>query len=163
MKAWYQIEVRAVLGSGANDDKEVSLLNRLVRWKSGSIEVEADSKHRFLLMEHFGLEEESNVLTAPAIKEDVGENEGDLTKEDLTVHRRVAARANLLAVDWDDIQFAVKEACRGMSKPGDGKLRRMKRLVRHLKSQSLGATQRPSERLSFTLQVRVLLCVSHRR
>ena len=53
-------------------------------------------------MEHFGLEE-SNVLTAPAIKEDVGEDKGELTKEES------AAPAGYLAIDRADIQFAVKE------------------------------------------------------
>ena len=71
-EAWCQIKVRAVLGSGANDDEDMSLLNR---WKSDSIVIEADSRRRFLVTKHFGLEE-SNVLTAPAIKED----EGELTK-----------------------------------------------------------------------------------
>ena len=60
MKAWYQIKVRELLGSGANDDTERSFLNRLARRMSGSIEVEADSKHRLLVTEHFGLD----VLTA---------------------------------------------------------------------------------------------------
>ena len=74
-----------------------------MRWKSDSIEVEV-SKHRLpshclLIMEHFGLEEESNVLTALAIKEGVGEDEGELTKEESTGYRRVAARAKNLAVD----------------------------------------------------------------
>ena len=32
--------------------------------------------------------------------------------------------------DRADTQFAVKEECRGMSKPGEEELRRMKRLVR---------------------------------
>ena len=59
------------------------------------------------------------MLTAPAIKEDVGEDAGELTKEETTVYRRVAARANCLAVDGAEIQFEVKVACREMSKPGE--------------------------------------------
>ena len=146
IKAWYQIKVRDALGSGANDDMEMSLLNRLVRWKSDSIEVEADSKHRWLIMEHFGMEEETNVFTAPAIKEDVGGDEGELTKEESTGYRRVAARAN------SDIQFAVKEACRGMFKPSEGQYRRMKRLARYLKGAKAATVvgSMPSEGLSFT-------------
>ena len=133
MQAWYQIKGTRCLGCAANDDEDKSVLNRLVRWKSDSIEVEADSTHRLLIMEHFGLEEDSNVLTAPAIKEDVGEDEGKLTNKESTGYRRVAARGNYLTVDRADIQFAVKEACRGMSKPGEDGLRHMKRLPRHLK------------------------------
>ena len=92
--------------------------------------VEADSKHRLLITEPSSLEEEFKVLTALAIKEDVGENEGELSNGASTKYRRVATRANYLVVDRADTQFAVKEACRGMSKPGQGELRRTRRLVR---------------------------------
>ena len=113
------------------------MLNRLVRWESDSIECEADSKQCLLVMEHFGVEQESNVL-----------------EEEWTVDRGVTARANYLAVDRPDIQFAAKEACPGMSMPGEGAFRPMKRLARHLKGrrrQSLEEqTHRPSGRLSFT-------------
>ena len=120
-----------------------------------SIEVEADSKKRLLIIEHFGLEDESNLLTAPAIKEDVVEDEGELTKEESTGFRRLAARPNYLAVDRADIQSAVKTACCGMSEPGEGELRRMKRLTRHLKGAKAttvvgSSNPEASERLSFT-------------
>ena len=120
MNSWYQMKVRAVLGSRANDDKGTPSLNRLTRWKSDSIDVKADSQNRLLIMEHFGLEEESTALTAPAIKEDVGQDEGESTKEESTMFRRVAAPPNFLAVDWADIRFALMMACRGMWKPGEG-------------------------------------------
>ena len=42
----------AVLGIGDYNDKDFWLLNRLVRWKSGSIEVMADPKRWLLIMEH---------------------------------------------------------------------------------------------------------------
>ena len=93
------------MGSEANDDKDISLLNQLMRRKSGSVEVEADFKHRLLITEHFALEEESNVLTAPAVKEHVGEDEGELTKEESTGYRRVA-EGDIFHVDHADIQFA---------------------------------------------------------
>ena len=51
--AWCQRRARAVLGSEADDDKEIWLLNSLVSWKSDSIEVEENSKHRLLIMKLF--------------------------------------------------------------------------------------------------------------
>ena len=54
-----------------------SLLNRLVGWKSDPAEVDADPNIACLSW-HFCVE--SNLLTAPAIKEDVGEDKGELTK-----------------------------------------------------------------------------------
>ena len=46
--------------------------------------------------------------------------------------RALAARANYLAADRADIQFAVKELCRGMAKPTRGDWRKIKRLGRYL-------------------------------
>ena len=44
----------------------------------------------------------------------------------------MAARANYLAADRMDIQYAVKELCRAMAKPTVGDRRKMKRLARYL-------------------------------
>ena len=96
--------------------KRLSLLNTCVRWKSDS---EADSKHRLLIAEHFGLEEESNVPTARTIVEDVGEDEGELTEEESTVYRKVAARAMHLEVDLADLQFDA-ESPRGRTPTYEG-------------------------------------------
>ena len=46
--------------------------------------------------------------------------------------RALAARANYLAADRADIQFAVKELCRGMAVPTRGGWRKIKRLGRYL-------------------------------
>ena len=47
-------------------------------------------------------------------------------------YRAIVARANYLAQDRTDIQFAVKELSRGMSNPTARDLRRAKRLGRYL-------------------------------
>ncbi len=47
-------------------------------------------------------------------------------------YRSLAARANYLASDRMDIQFAVNEICRSMSGPTVGDRRRLKRLARYL-------------------------------
>ena len=46
--------------------------------------------------------------------------------------RHQGARANYLALDRPDIQYAVKEMCREMSNPTRGDLRRLRRLGRYL-------------------------------
>jgi hypothetical protein len=53
MFGWYEIKVRARLGDGERDDKEVSILGRQVRWTEEGIEFEADPKHRRLVLEAF--------------------------------------------------------------------------------------------------------------
>ena len=47
-------------------------------------------------------------------------------------YRALAARANYLATDRADIQYAVKEICRGMANPTRGDWRKLKRLGRFL-------------------------------
>ena len=55
-----------------------------------------------------------------------------LTATDASAFRGLAARANYLAQDRADIQFACKEVCRGMSNPTRGDLKRLRRLARYL-------------------------------
>ena len=50
------------MGPEDGDDKHVVILGRHVRWTAGGIEYEADPKHRKLIMEHFGFDEESSGL-----------------------------------------------------------------------------------------------------
>ena len=61
----------------------------------------------------------------------------ELDSEQATEYRALAARANYLAADRMDIQFATKEICRTMSKPTVGDRRKLKRLAKYL----LGATR----------------------
>ncbi len=62
MKSCLEIKVRALLGQEEGDDKHVVILGRHVRWVADGIEYEADPKHRKLIMEHFGFDEESSHL-----------------------------------------------------------------------------------------------------
>ena len=62
MKSWFEIKVRALLGPEEGDDKSIVLLARHVRWTAEGIEYEADPKHRKLIMEHFGFDDESSHL-----------------------------------------------------------------------------------------------------
>eukprot|EP00973_Karenia_brevis_P041928 5803671-Karenia_brevis.AAC.1 len=50
MKSWFEIKVRAVLGPDSKDDKEVTILGRIVRWVEEGIEYEADPKHRKIIL-----------------------------------------------------------------------------------------------------------------
>ena len=54
MKSWFEIKVRAMLGPDHEDDKEVILLGRRVRWLEDKVEWEADPNHRRKVLEHFG-------------------------------------------------------------------------------------------------------------
>ena len=62
------------------------------------------------------------------------EEESRLLEENkATMFRQLAARANYMAMDRADIQFAVKEICRSMANPTIGSWRQLNRLARYLK------------------------------
>lgn len=63
-----------------------------------------------------------NTLTRPGgEKKTMEEEDSDaLVGAEATRFSAVAARANYLATDRPDIQFSVKEICRGMAKPVGG-------------------------------------------
>eukprot|EP00973_Karenia_brevis_P039066 5395517-Karenia_brevis.AAC.1 len=56
MESWFEIKVRAILGPEEEDDKEVVILGRVVRWLKDGIEYEADPKHRRNVLEYFGVD-----------------------------------------------------------------------------------------------------------
>ena len=60
------------------------------------------------------------------------EGEQELPERDHTRFRALAARANYLAADRPDCQFAAKEVCRLMSAPTELSLKAVKRLGRYL-------------------------------
>ena len=81
-----------------------------------------------------GLKEHSEGVTTPGVKDEAGANEGGEVNE--TLRRAIAARANYLAQDRPNFQFAAKEASRFMSKPEAGVCKRARRLGRYLKDNS---------------------------
>ena len=68
---WYEIKVRGVLGGGKDDQHEITILNRHLRWKGMVIEHEADDKHAWEIVKEMGLEGESKGLEAPCEKLEV--------------------------------------------------------------------------------------------
>ena len=96
--------------------------------------MEADQRHADLIVQELALEDARGVITPgenePRRKE--GENEEELSSEEATRYRGIAARANYLAADRPDIMYAVKELCRGMAKPTRAHWHKLKRLGRYL-------------------------------
>ena len=122
-----------MLGPEVGDDKKITILGRELVWGEYGLEYEADRKHAKMICEAMGLEEWSKGLSCPYEKsEQIGEEGEEMSKEDATEYRALAARANFLALDRLDIQFAVKELCRSMSAPKQESWSGVKRLVRYL-------------------------------
>ena len=63
---------------------------------------------------------------------EMDDNSMALQGPDAKKYRELAARANYLAQDRPDIQYATKEVCRGMCTPTKGDLKRLRRLARYL-------------------------------
>eukprot|EP00973_Karenia_brevis_P068393 9512646-Karenia_brevis.AAC.1 len=70
MESWFEIEVRAVLGPEPKDDKEVTILGRIVRWKEEGIEYKAGPKHRKIILEYFGFDNKTKPCMMNGDKED---------------------------------------------------------------------------------------------
>ena len=131
---WWEIKVRGTIGDDPQDDKEIVILNRTIRWNGDSLNLQPDPKHRTSILEAFGLKDDSKGLTIPSDRDEVTEEQdADLLNPfEATQFRSLGARANYLGLDRPDIQFATKEICRGMAKPSRGGMIRMKRLARYL-------------------------------
>ena len=133
MKGWFEIKERRILGPEEKDSKEITILGRIVRWMVWGIEFEADPRHRKLVLEHFGFDEGSRELSVTGAAEE--EEEGDdevLVGEEAREYRGITARLNYLAQDSPELQFPVKEICRGMAKPRRGDWKKLKRVARFL-------------------------------
>ena len=63
MKAKYELTVGGRLGPGPNDAKEVSVLNRIIRWTARGIEYEADPRQVEKLLVEIELEGANGAAT----------------------------------------------------------------------------------------------------
>ena len=82
-------------------------------------------------MEHFGFDEESSGLAGKDWRNEETWGEVLLEKEEATVSRGVAARANFLSLDCPDLQFPVKQMSREMAKPTVGSWKQMNKIARY--------------------------------
>ena len=129
----YELTKGGRLGPGGEDEKEGRILNRIVRWTPDGIEYEADPRQAEKLLEETDLGGANSVAT-PGIKALAAQVLGDkpLPSNEHTRFRALSARANYLAADRPDCQFAAKEVCRWMSAPTELSMLAMKRLCRFL-------------------------------
>ena len=131
----YEVTIGPRLGPGPADAKEGRALDRVIRWCGDRIEYEADPRQVERLVAECGLTGAKTVAT-PGVKATFKDLEGD---EDLPRHlhtafRGAAARANYLAADRIDGQFACKEVCRWMAKPTEQAWKALKRVCRYMLS-----------------------------
>ena len=129
----YELSKGGRLGPGRGDMKEGRVLNRVIRWTERGIEYEADPRQVERLLSDLELEGEGvNSAATPGVKtlaEQISKEKA-LSESEFTRYRAMAARANYLAADRPDAQYAAKEVCRFMSAPTDLSWAALKRLGR---------------------------------
>ena len=59
LQSKFLLKVRGRLGPEATDDKEIRILNRIVRWTPEGIWYEPDQRHAEIIIRDLGLERES--------------------------------------------------------------------------------------------------------
>ena len=133
MEEKYELTKQPRLGPGREDAKEAIILNRVIRWSEHGIEYEADPRQAEKLVAECGMVNVNPVGT-PGVRLSFKQCEDDkeLPARLHTAFRGAAARANYLAADRLDCQFAAKEVCRWMSRPTEGSWNALKRLCRYL-------------------------------
>ena len=138
--AWFQKELSRkfkikaeVLGPAAEEEKEVRILNRVLRWTATGIEYEADPRHHEIIIRELGLVNAKS-LSSPGSK-DVPRQPDDcelLDGPSSTLYRAICARINFLALDRPDLLYSAKECSRSMSSPTRADWRKLKRIGRYL-------------------------------
>jgi hypothetical protein len=129
----YELREPHRLGPGRDDDKEALVLNRVVRWTSEGLEMEADPRQAEKLLRDLKLDGDGvKTAASPGVKATREQLDADapLERHKATPYRAVVARANYMASDRPEIQFAAKEVCRWMSNPTEVSLNALKRLGR---------------------------------
>ena len=133
----YELTLGGRLGPAGNDQKEATVLNRVVRWTPAGLEYEADPRQVERLLEEIDLAGDGvNGSATPGVKTLAHQTceEKELPPELVSPYRAWAARANYLAADRPDAQFAAKEVCRYMATPTTTAMCALKRLCRYLKT-----------------------------
>ncbi len=126
------------------------VLNRVLTWEDDAITHEADQRHAEILIRELGLEN-SRAVATPGSRDDtakastlVVDESGKLVTYDddrdnpclhgneATRFRALTARANYLAQDRPESQYAIKEIARRMSSPRQSDWTLLKRMGRYL-------------------------------
>ena len=119
MEKRFLVKVIGKLGGDAGDDRELRILNRILRWSPEGIMYEADPRHGEMLLQ--GAEEGLRAVATPTVRtttpkvrvgeqleevkseREVESSPVELSESEAQVFRSYAARANYLALDRPDL------------------------------------------------------------
>ncbi|CAK0896231.1 unnamed protein product [Prorocentrum cordatum] len=140
LKTKFIVKDRGVLGPAPTDAKEITRLNRVVRWRDrwgqggGAIEYEADPRRAQILHAQLGMDPRTTKsLSTPGLSQKLTpEVERELNEHEAAEYRSACMRLGYLALDRPEVQFTAKECARGMQKATERRLRLLKRVGRFL-------------------------------
>ncbi|CAK0851548.1 unnamed protein product, partial [Prorocentrum cordatum] len=140
LKTKFIVKDRGVLGPAPTDAKEITCLNRAMRWRGRwcpggeAIEYEADPRHAQILHAQLGMDPRTTKsLSTPGLSQKpTPEVERELNEHEAAEYRSACMRLGYLALDRPEVQFAAKECARGMQRPTERHLRLLKRAGRFL-------------------------------
>ena len=118
------------IGHDPNDEKQLKILNRIITVEENGYTYEPDARHAETIIIELGLQDAKSVSTPVA--DELRESDELLDREKFKKYQSICARANFLAIDRIDIQFASTECCRAMSRPSLKDWAKLKRLGRYL-------------------------------
>ena len=116
MEKSFLVKVMGRLGGDKQDVRELRVLNRVLSWSSGGIQLEADPCHQEILISD--LEQDVRGISTPGVENPQrkdGDGDGaDILLDEAEAHsfRSTGARAGYLALDRPDLACAAKELCR---------------------------------------------------
>ncbi len=131
-----------MLGPGEKDNREVTILNRKIRWGQHGIEYFADAKHAKKVIEDMGVQG-CKPVDSVGSKDTGNAKQNESTKLDshaATQYRSCVARCNYLGQDRADLQFGVKEIAKSMASPTQADVARLKRLAKYLSTYPFSVT-----------------------
>ena len=94
---------------------------------------EADQRHAELLCRGLGFATNTTGVVTPGVHPQLEEDDdNELNEQEASSFRALAARANYLAQDRPDIQYATESLCRDLSSPKERSWQILKLLGRYL-------------------------------
>jgi len=113
-----QFEVSTqIVGPERDDQKQVKVLNRIIKFTDEGIVYEPDPRHAELIVKELGLDFANPVVTPGCDEKNDSTKSRTLDDIGKKRYQSIVARGNFLALDRPDIQFAVKECAQHMSSP----------------------------------------------
>ena len=148
-----------MIGPKPDDQKELRILNRTVRWCKDGLVFAANLRHGREVVDELGLSK-SKPVSSPATADGGARCQDDefkpLNEEEKRLYQQIVAKLNYLAHDWLDLKYATSCPASAVSSPSIGDMRAAKRVGRYLRKVPVawqGFPQRdprPEELLCYT-------------